>query len=260
MLQCISPYLAIDENAFHASTAQYLNWLATIRTNCTYYHDGWFDWAAKKIPNIPLINPGPDSLDPPKRYKAHAHPEFDYGWGTGPIVDSYGGMYKLSETYPRQPGHCEVEYYDAKSKTHKLEDVFVKKGKTNEYIHPICHYRDLVRGPEKNSALKDYERVLSGLHKFDRKVTPNLKKGEEGRYWWIKKNDNEARAVPEWVILNGRDGKLNFERHWYEKTEKTDKVKEILYKKDKKYDRDWLQVVDSEVDFAIGKKEPHEYP
>lgn len=264
MLQCISPYLAIDIDAFHASTAQYLNWLTTIRSNCTYYHDGWFDWAAKKVPNIPLINPGPDALDPPKRYKAHAHPEFDYGWGTGPIVDSYGGMYKLSDTYDRVPGHCKIEIFNPTTKKHHLEDVLdAKHGKTNEYIHPICHYRDLIRGPEKNSALKDFKRTLSGVQRFDRKVVPKLDRGEEGRYWWIKDGDKEERAVPEWVILNNRDGKLNFERHWYGKTEKTEKMKKKLVesKDGKKYDgRDWLDVLDSEVDFVVGEKKPSEYP
>lgn len=260
MLQCISPYLAINVDAFHASTAQYLSWLQTIRTECTYYHDGWLDWAAKKIPNIPKINPAPTSLDPPKRYKAHPHPEFDYGWGTGPIVDSQAGMYKLSETYPRVPGHCKMELYNPVSKVYDLDEVYNREGKTNEYIHPICHYRDLVRGPEKNSALRDFKRTLSGLNEFKRDVKPDRKKGEEGRYWWIKNDEPEIRAVPEWVILNNKDGKLNFERHWYEKAEKSEKLLEKLNAIEKYRNKDWLQVVDSEVDFAVGKKEPEEYP
>ncbi|KAH7123688.1 hypothetical protein B0J11DRAFT_318799 [Dendryphion nanum] len=245
MLQCISPYLTIDQSAFHASTAQYLRWLSTIRTSCTYYHDNWMDWAKKKLPDIPFLGSEEDHLEPPKRSKPHPHTEFDYGWGTGPIVDSYSGMYKLAGAYLRVPGHCEAEIYDPKSDEHKLTEISLH-GRTNEYIHPICHYRDLIRGPEPQSALKDFER------KFVAEA------GGKGRFWWLKKGDKEERRLPEWVILKDRDDTVNFERFWYGKTEKGEGVLGKL--KGKGYERDWLDMMDEKVDFTVGAKKGWVYP
>jgi hypothetical protein len=129
-------------------------------------------------------------------------------------------------------------------------------GSTNEYIHPICHYRDLVRGPESTSALRDYRRFFEPT------------KGGEGRFWWqLKGGYGKRRKVPEWIIMPheenvGKDGfdgtVLNFERAWYSQCEKTRAVKDKLEKEG--YKKDWLDSVDEKVDFSVGEKQGWVYP
>jgi len=255
MLQCISPHLTIDPTAFYAWTAQYQRWLAHIRYSCTYHHATWLDTIKSNIPKIPLINPATDPLAPPPRDPAHVHPEFEYGWGTGPIVDSYGGMYKLAGAVPRVPGHCLTESYDQISAEAKLDDIN-KFGSSHEYIHPICEYRRIVRSFEDNSALKA----------FTRKFEPT-DGNAKGRFWWYQ--DGERKGVPEWIILEhgkhgGVDldgsgqGEINFERSWYEACEKTEKTLEML--KRAGYERDFLSVVDEKIDFGVGEREGSVYP
>ncbi|KAF2013461.1 hypothetical protein BU24DRAFT_238667 [Aaosphaeria arxii CBS 175.79] len=243
MLQCISPYLTIDQTAFHSSMEQYQRWLDTVRYNCTYHHETMFDWVKKKIPNIPIINPADDELAPPKRDPAHVHSNFDYGWGTGPIVDSYSGMYRLAGVYPRVPGHCQAEIYEDAGKEYKLQDV-AKYGQTNEYIHPVCHYRDVVRGPELQSALKDWTR--------------NFEPEEhgKGRFWWRIKD--EKKALPEWVILKHENDEVNFERAWYNHCEKTDQSLAKLKKSG--YVKDFLATLDERVDFTVKDRDADVYP
>jgi hypothetical protein len=248
MLQCISPHLTIDQTAFHAYMAQYQRWLARVRYACTFHHETWLDWAASKIPNIPLINPAPDPLGPPKRDPPHQHPDFDYGYGTGPIVDSFTKMYYLNGSATRVPGHCSIEMYDEDEKEYKLTEVN-GYGQTNEYIHPICHYRRIMRGPEPHDPLGDFERFFE--------ESPD-KKGE-GRFWWRKKGDREDQKLPEWMILEHVDeGEVNFERSWYHMCEKDEAKLEKLRREG--YEKDWLECLDEKNDFGVGRMEGWVYP
>jgi hypothetical protein len=243
MLQCISSHLTLDQDAFHASLLQYERWRDRVRYACTYHHPGWSDWAKSKVPKIPFINPAVDPLAPPKRDATHTHPDFDYGYGTGPIVDSYGGMYYLNGELRRVPGHCQAEIYDPESDEHKLRDIY-EYGETNEYIHPICHYRDIIRGPEENSALRDFERTF--------KPTSD----GYGRFWWQKKGD--TKKLPEWIIMDHGDTKVNFERTWYSKCEQTKQKLDKL--KAAGYTKDWLESLDDKNDFKVGEKQGWVYP
>ncbi|KAF2729130.1 hypothetical protein EJ04DRAFT_78019 [Polyplosphaeria fusca] len=237
MLTCIDPYLTIDRGAFKATMKQYQRWLMSIRYACTYHKTTPTDTAMSWIPYIPFINPGRDELSPPRRDPVHTH-QFNYGWGTGNIVDSYTGMYRWF-TYPaeRVPGHCTIESFDEKK----------VKYETNEYIHPICHYRDLVRGPEPRSMLRDFTRT--------HKVT----KGTKGRYWWTHKTDD--KPLPEWVILKGSGDEFNFEREWYKACERTEEDVVKLADEDRGgYKGDFLKAVDEKNDFRVGDKEGWEYP
>lgn len=245
MLQCISPYLTIDQNAFQASMDQYQRWLDEVRYNCTYYHTGWTDWVKSKVPTIPVINPPKDPLTPPKRSHSHPHPDFDYGYGTGPIVDSYTTMYKLAGSVPRVPGRCDIEVYDKESQEYKLSPVN-GYGQTNEYIHPVCYYRDLIRGPEPNSALREFTRTFE----------PTEGVRGKGRFWWQKKGD--PQKIPEWMILEHKAGQINFERICYSKSEKTPEKKAILEKKGIK--NDWMDTLDEQNDFSIWKRPEFVYP
>ncbi|KAF1997643.1 hypothetical protein P154DRAFT_547308 [Amniculicola lignicola CBS 123094] len=250
MLQCIAPHLTLDRGAFNQSMAQYQRWLNHIRFACTYHHEGWIDWAKNKIPNIPFINPAEDELTPPKRDPPHEHLGFDYGWGTGPIVDSYTGLYKLQSAEPRIPGKTKAEVYDKAAKAYKLEPM-ANHGLTYEYIHPICHYRKVIRN-DTNSALKGWER----RHKKT--------SGDKGRYWWYNGKDDKD-PLPEWVILKddhmGQDDPnagINFERYWYNFTEKPDEHLEKL--KGLGYKKDYLVSLDEATDFEVAVKEGGGYP
>lgn len=243
MLQCIAPHLTIDQDAFKASLTQYQRFLARIRYACTYHHTTWLDKVKSSIPNVPLVNPARDPLLPSKRDPVHEHPDFDYGWGTGPIVDSYTGMYHLSPSVPRIPGRLKTEVYNAKKETSTLDDIS-KIGDSHEYIHPICEFRRIVRGRENNSTLR----------MFTRKHEKNVD-GTEGRYWWYK----DGAKLPEWVILNHKDeGVVNFERTWYEMCEKNDKTIEKL--KEAGYEKDFLVALDEMIDFGVGDKPGYLYP
>ncbi|KAL5376314.1 hypothetical protein DPSP01_010541 [Paraphaeosphaeria sporulosa] len=243
MLHCISPHLTIDQDAFKSSLGQYQRWLARIRYACTYHHTTWLDTIKSTIPNIPILNPATDPLLPPRRDPVHTHPEFDYGWGTGPIVDSYTGMYILNGSLPRVPGKLQTEVYDQKEEVATLDDIS-KFGETNEYIHPICEYRKIVRGKEDDSALKAYTR------KYE--AAPG---GKEGRFWWYR----DGKRLPEWVIMeHGDEGVVNFERTWYEMCETNEKAKSRLMEAG--YEKDFLVALDEKVDFGVGEKPGYMYP
>lgn len=243
MLQCISPHLTIDQDAFKSSLNQYQRWLARIRYACTYHHTTWLDTIKSTIPNIPILNPATNPLLPPRRDPVHTHPEFDYGWGTGPIVDSYTGMYFLNGSLPRVPGKLQTEVYNQKEEVATLDDIS-KFGETNEYIHPICEYRKIVRGEEDDSALEKFARKYDG--------GPD---GKEGRYWWYR----DGRRLPEWIIMEHRDGGVvNFERTWYEMCETGEKAKGRL--REAGYENDFLVALDEKVDFGLGNNPGYVYP
>jgi hypothetical protein len=247
MLQVISPYITIDQDGFHASMVQYQRWLDRVRYACTYHHAGWKDWIQAKVPKIPFINTVDDSLTPPKKDPPHAHPNFDYGWGIGNIVDSYGGFYRLAGAVPRIPGHCQAEIFDPEKDEHVLVDIN-RYGKTNEYIHPICAYRNLIRGIGPNSPLYNFDRKFEVNKDGDRKG--------KGKYLWYHKDDSES--IPEWVIMRHKDEDVNFERSWYGQCEQTENTIKLL--EAAKVKKDWLEEIDEKVDFGVGDKSGYVYP
>lgn len=243
MLQCIAPHLTIDQDAFKSILTQYQRFIARISHACTYHHPTWQDTIKSKIPTIPFLNPDVDPLLPPKRDPVHTHPNINYGWGTGPIVDSYTGMYLLNGSLPRVPGKLTTEVYNAKEEMTTL-DAISKLGQSNEYIHPICEYRKIVRGEKDESAL--------GM--FTRRHEKN-EDGSDGRYWWYQ----DGNKLPEWVILEHEaEGIVNFERTWYEMCEQNDAAKERLKKAG--YEKDFLATLDKAVDFAVGDQPGYLYP
>jgi hypothetical protein len=251
MLQCISPHLAIDQEAFNKYLEQYHRWLFRIRFACTYHHQT--TWENMKsylpsMPSIPFIKPTSSELDPPKRDPPHSHTEFDFGWGTGPLVDSFGGMYHLNGSHMRVPGHESVELYDDKENVYHWKPIR-KVGETNEYIHPIMLHRSIAHGWDKHSPLKEH------WNREHRRGTDG-----KARFWWYKDNEKDTIALPEWAILPDLDGKPNFERAWYMKCEKTEKTLEAL-KKVKEYGtNDFLACLDKEIDFGFDNKPQNEWP
>ncbi|KAH7086790.1 hypothetical protein FB567DRAFT_51366 [Paraphoma chrysanthemicola] len=248
MLQCISPHLTIDQEAFNEYLNQYRRWLFRIRYACTYHHETAWDKAKSFIPNIPLINPAPSELEPPKQSPAHAHTEFDFSWGTGPLVDSFGGMYHLNGSHMRLPGHEDVETYDEEEKHYHWKPLR-NVGLTNEYIHPIVLHRSLVHGWDKHSPLKD---------RWNREHW----RGTDGkaRFWWYMDGEKDKIALPEWAILPDRGDTPNFERAWYNKCEKTRKTLDALNKVKEYGDKDFLACLDAKIDFAFDERPQNEWP
>ena len=249
MLQCISPHLTIDRKGFGEYLAQYKRWLYRIRFACTYHHEHWAWSYVPKLPNIPIINPGPDKLAPPPRDPVHAHKEFDFSWGTGPLDDPFSGMYHFNGTHPRVPGHEGVEAYNEKTKRVEwtsLTDI----GQTNEYIHPIVYHRSLVHGWDAHSPLRE------GWTRSDWT-------GDDGktRFWWHKGTDKKE-ALPEWAVLpDNSEEDFNFERRWYNECEKTRRTLDALSKvKDFQPGRDFLKTLDEKIEFGFDNKPQNQWP
>jgi len=251
MLQCVSPHLAIDHGAYTEYLSQYNRWLQRIRYACTYHHQSTWDKATSFLPNmpqIPFINPAPSTLDLPKRDPPHAHPEFDFGWGAGALVDSFGGMYYLNGSHMRVPGHEDVEAYNENEKHYHwkpLRDL----GLTNEYIHPIVHHRSIIRGWDKHSPLKE------GWNR-------GHWRGDDGkeRFWWYKDGEKDKIALPEWAILPDQHDRANFERAWYAKCEKTKKTRDALQKMKEFGEEDFLASLDQKIDFGFDNKHQNQWP
>lgn len=252
MLQCISPHLNIDRHAFEAYLAQYKRWLFRIRYACTYHHESWGEWAwgfVPKPPHIPIIYPGPSELAPPQRDPPHVHTEFDFSWGTGPLVDSFTPMYHLNGSHTRMPGHEDVENYNEKASGYKWTPL-AQLGPTNEYIHPIVYHRSLVNGwdlhsPLKNNWNRDHWRGHDGKERF----------------WWYMDGQRDTCALPEWAILPDRPGQVyNFERKWYSECEKSEKTLSSLKKVTAFADGDFLTTLDAKIDFGFDEKPQNQWP
>lgn len=245
MLQCISPHLTIDRNAFSLYLAQYRRWLFRIRYACTYHHESFLERAwnyIPKLPKIPFISRKTDELAPPPRDPPHAHTEFDFSWGTGPLVDSYTGIYYLNGMYARQPGHEAVEKYNHAINEQKWTPLR-HLGDTNEYIHPITYFRSLVRGWDSYSPLKSH---------WKRELC-RLEKDAKTRFWWYKHGEKESCALPEWIIMPHRnDWEFNFERIWYYECQRTQMTMQRNAPNDAFVapGRAFLEDLDSRIDFG----------
>lgn len=82
--------------------------------------------------------------------------EVRYGWGTGPLVDSFSGAMALAGSTTRTPGR----YTENKSDG-------VRLGKTNEMIHPTVQYRMNKKGDYKPESLKGFKRQQVGQQGFE---------------------------------------------------------------------------------------------
>jgi hypothetical protein len=251
MLQCISPHLTIDQEAFDGYLDQYNRWLTRIRFACTYHHQTTWENIKSylpSIPYIPLINPAPSGIEPPKRDAPHAHPELDFSWGAGPLVDSFGGMYHLNGTHTRMPGHEDAETYDAAAKEYKWSPIRAL-GRTNEYIHPITYHRSLVHGWDAHSPLqKGWKR--------------KAERGADGkaRFWWYMHGEEKKIELPEWAILPNLPGRPNFERQWYLKCEQSEGTRAKLSCVKEYGEKDFLEVLDEEIDFGFDNKPQNQWP
>ncbi|KAF2627939.1 hypothetical protein BU25DRAFT_340761 [Macroventuria anomochaeta] len=267
MLQCIAPHLDVDRTAFQEYLNQYEAWLTDVRKHCTYHHikdEGYIEWAWNKVPDVPYIGHEPSPLDPPKRAKTpHEHKDFDFGWGVGPIVDSFTKMYHLNGTRPRQPGHEEMEINGEwvpiagikGSKDHPPTGY-----ETNEYIHPLVQHRFEIRDWQKYSWPF---RTTPPLEGWERWYEVGLDKRQ--RYWWQKNSDKPnkegrfGKKLPEWAILpHPSTTEKNFERMWYEAAQRMGHSLSQIHKKRDEGKEDYLQALDKNIDFKLGAKAQNE--
>jgi hypothetical protein len=244
MLQCVYPYLTINEEAYKKYLDYYFSWTLNQKHSCTHHRKTWGDTAYEIADYIPYVNPDMTTKPDP----VHQHPEIERGWGLGPFVDSaqgilYNGIYSPA---PRMPGECELEEHKATTSTMtKISE----KGATHEYMHPVAEYRHQKRtGKEPSTA------PPKKLLDFDRKLI-------DGRYRWVKKTNPDI-SIPEWIIMN--PGGFNFERDYYNRCLEAKNQDNQLAAKGKRVEpeEDWLKKVDEEVNFKLVKnhKIPFDYP
>lgn len=248
MLQAISPHLTIDREAFSLFVAQYKRWLFRIRYACTFNHPNTLQKMWSYVPKLPMpsiFGGGGKDLQLPPRAPPHTHENFDFSWGTGPLVDSFTAMYYLNGMHVRMPGHESVEIYNEKSKANKWTKIR-ELGHTNEYIHPITYFRSLVRGWEKYSPLQKPWNREAWEGKSDGKM----------RFWWYMDGEQDTCALPEWSIMpHGQDEEFNFERKWYSECEKTEKTLDKLASVAEFGEgQDFLDVLDEELNFDMDNR------
>ncbi|KAL6712012.1 hypothetical protein ACN47E_003055 [Coniothyrium glycines] len=249
MLQCVSPHLTIDREAYNLFLAQYKRWLYKLKFACTYHHKTTFEKflaLVPKLPSIPFINEAPDEFAPPPRVAPHLHKDFDFSWGTGPLIDSYTTMYRLNGEHRRTPGHEKIEEYDKTTKQPSLQ-LLTKRGATNEYIHPIVYFRSQVLGWDTHSP-------LTKAKKWERDHWRSAD-GKE-RYWWYMEGERESCPLPEWAILpDASPQEFNFERKWFRECDKIEKKIDEFGK-----NNDFLETLDEVVDFGFDKKAQNLWP
>lgn len=86
-------------------------------------------------------------------------------WTTGPIIDSYRGLMKLSGSVIRTPG--------AYKRCRFRHKTFEELGQTKEQIHPSVTYRmEMLLDPPKSYVLRGFKR--------------NEIRGKEIRFEWVK--------------------------------------------------------------------------
>ncbi|KAF3001504.1 hypothetical protein E8E13_008984 [Curvularia kusanoi] len=199
MLQCIAPHVDLDQKGFNDYLKQYSTWLDNLRYRCTIIHP---DILSK------VINKIEDKLDATERdtlvrmgAKPHPHPNLYFGWGVGPIIDSYTLEYKNfnAPAYTRLPGNEEMET-DGKWNPITGPPTQPTGFLTNEYIHPLVqHRREALKPALWSQAMNGWERKLS------------VEKDGSARYWWSK----GSLRLPEWCILPNTEAEINYERTWY---------------------------------------------
>lgn len=262
MLQCIAPYLDIDQDGFSAYLNQYQNWIKGLRKECFYIHpsrQSTFTKIWNKLPEIPLISSEPDPLaDPPREKEPHKH-DFDFGWGVGPIVDSYTIMYKGNGSpRARKPGHEEMEIEGQWSPIKGL--VSGPKPtptgyKTREYIHPLVGYRNMLLGKWDLDMWNQQSHPLAGW-KRDLRVEAD----GYSRYWWYAPGGIENDRLPEWCVLPNTAKDVNYERTWYTTAQGLNQ--QISIKKDEKaspkHEAGYLEDLDKKIRFDPKKMNDYE--
>lgn len=273
MIQCISPYLQIDINAYQTHGIDYKVWLNEAESHCMRHHtsqENYGEWLYNKVR-------GP----PASAKKAHSH-LIDRGWGTGPMPDSLAGMmYMYAGGVARTPGSCTTEVWEnGKYITKPIREV----GITNEYIHPVAAYRqfDYNNSPKQDSGwldsmksspclAKDLTKPQVPFEEKEHEIQGRTLVGSKGNLtkqfcwlrddvsppkWHILDHDTgEVKAkqfywdmgdvmLPEWIIMDHKNDHTDFERIWLDATNGSDLDKG----NSREYDESkWLKWMDAQL-------------
>ena len=221
MLQCIAPHVDLDQGGFKFYLQQYQDWLKKLRFECTVIHPQEAGIAGGFIDKIwktaSWINPF--KAEEPASFNVaspiappHAHDKLYFGWGIGPILDSYTKLYFANgDPRPRQPGREEMEIEGEWSPikgTPSHPTGFL----TNEYIHPLVQHRiETLKWAQWIKWAEFARPTPLPLEKWKREL--RVEDDGRTRYWW-RSGDGEVQ-LPEWCVLPDTMNEINYERAWY---------------------------------------------
>ncbi|KAJ5978273.1 hypothetical protein N7501_001615 [Penicillium viridicatum] len=172
MLDQIKPYLSLNEESISEEREEMEYHMSTLVED-TVDEVSLGSWAQRKIAAIA-------SAFKLKRSPAFSVKSVDkrrsYGWGTGPLEDSFTPFYYLNGSERRTPGR-----YDPFDKDGNL------LGETFEFIHPVVGFRE--------KQIKDYTPIGRDV-KFTRRKAVD----EKGRPGYVYDLGDSRKPLPEWRL------------------------------------------------------------
>ncbi|KAJ5582992.1 hypothetical protein N7535_001612 [Penicillium sp. DV-2018c] len=170
MLDQIKPYLSLNEQYLAEERQRREYYISTI-VDDTAADKTWLAWAQSKISEITsAFRDSPTApAEPDKKHRS-------YGWGTGPLKDSFTPFYYLNGSRKRTPGG-----YDPFDENGK------KLGETFEFIHPVVGFR--------KKQIKGYPPIGHDV-KFERRKTAD----EKGCPGYVYDVGSSRRPLPEWRL------------------------------------------------------------
>ncbi|OQE79442.1 hypothetical protein PENNAL_c0051G05225 [Penicillium nalgiovense] len=171
MLDQIKPYLSFNEESLQEEREEREYYMSTLVEDTVYESLG--AWARRKVAAIssafkPKL-PSTSSVEPVNKRRS-------YGWGTGPMQDSFTPFYYLNGSERRTPGN---------------NDPFDKDGnllgETFEFVHPVVGFRA--------KQIKDYTPIGRDVKFARRKVVD-----KNGRPAYVYDLGDARKPLPEWRL------------------------------------------------------------
>lgn len=256
MLQCIAPHVDLDQRGFQNYLQQYQIWLQKLRYNCTYPHNPDPNILTKAIDRVTKaahkLFPWDTHISPASTPSTpHSHTPFYFGWGIGPVTDSYTELYRLNDDpRPRRPGNEEMEFEG------EWSPIKGTPGNptgllTHEYIHPLVQHR--------YETLKKWDKykiaTIPPLEGWQRQL--RVEKDGSARFWWTGR---QGERLPEWCVLPNTKLEINYERAWYVAAQEMGReVSDGMEKVKVQEQGDFLTRLDGEIRFKPGLRPGNEW-
>jgi len=225
MVECIRPYLAINETTILRSLNEYTHLLETFDCKNNHHHD------PSKEPSLAVraYNGVYNSL--PSIWETPPQAPLAVGWGTADHVDSYQGVMAWAGSKQRFPGECETEVvventfpwnyaHGEKMVAKKLN----KLGKTNEEIHPVARFR-------REKLDREGKTDKGGLQGWEKRKNPRGEGYEWHKNVLVHKDDlvyEDVLVLKEYVIKKSGPGVGDFGNVERLVAERVDQAKEFL--------------------------------
>ncbi|KGO42875.1 protein of unknown function DUF2235 [Penicillium expansum] len=172
MLDQIKPYLSLNEDFISEEREEMEDHISTLVEN-TVNNESLGGWAQRKAAAIAsALTFKYFSTSPVKPVDKRR----SYGWGTGPLEDSFTPFYYANGSERRTPGG-----YDPFDKNGNL------LGETFEFVHPVVGFRE--------KQIKDYTPIGPNV-KFARRKAVD----EKGRPGYVYDLGNSPKPLPEWRL------------------------------------------------------------